>query len=195
MYELEAIIGRREEFEDLLRSENIAFPCEIDGGLVLVPMTEGLLAHLELGGGIDYNGGEEAINKWATQFSKGRTLAYVTATMSGNLGGQRCWVWRDGEMLLAKCDINAVLKSLGVVRGERMDEFDSIGLGRHRKTEEWAIESITEGLRKAHGSNASAVALGYSSKDSAIQAGVREWGLDPKPRAVRGHIPSPRKSE
>lgn len=182
MYELEAIIGRREALKDWIQSENAAFPCELDEGLVLVPMTERLLARLNLGGGVEYQGGEEAINKWATCFSKGRTLAYVTALMSSALGGQRCWVWRDGAMLLDKGDINAALKSLGVRCRDRMDEFDSVGLGRHRKTDDWAVESVVEGLRKAHGSNAPRAALEYSNDDSAVQNGVRKWGARMKSR-------------
>lgn len=186
MYELEAIIGRREDFQDWVQTEADAFPCELAGGLVLVPMTEGLLARLNLHGGVGHQGGEEAICRWATQFSKGRTFAYVSAVMSENLGGQRCWVWRDGVVLQSECDINEALKALGVESRERLDEFDSIGLGRHRKTDDWAIENVTEGLRKAHGLNAAQFALEFNNADSAVQEGVRRWGTRAASHTTQG---------
>jgi hypothetical protein len=33
--------------------------------------------------------------------------------------------------------LNRALRELGVARGEAFDEFDAVGLGKHRHTEDW----------------------------------------------------------
>jgi len=38
---------------------------------------------------------------------------------------------------IAQWPFNQVLRRLGVLRGEAIDEFDAVGLNRHRSTDDW----------------------------------------------------------
>jgi hypothetical protein len=75
-------------------------------------------------------------------------VAYAEAEYFGGVGEQRAVVWKDGQVTLLESElpgaINTALKTLGAQRapssmtGSLQDEFDSVGLGRHRSTQEWA---------------------------------------------------------
>lgn len=41
------------------------------------------------------------------------------------------------EELLSERAVNRASRCLGVDRGDEFDEFEALGLGRHRGTEEW----------------------------------------------------------
>lgn len=58
--------------------------------------------------------------------------------------------WNDGQVVLGPLQlalkepnpasgspISQALRRLGVVKGDHVDEFDAIGLGRHRDTDDW----------------------------------------------------------
>lgn len=81
-------------------------------------------------------------------------VAYVEAETFAGVGVQAAAVWHDGSMTLgplvwdssapaadtrqpADLPINVVLAALGVVPIPPMDAFDTLGLGRHRFTEDW----------------------------------------------------------
>ena len=62
-------------------------------------------------------------------------------------------VWQDGLSRLLESElpgaINTALKAVGAKRvaswgmGRLQDEFDSVGLGRHRSTQEWLDPSVS----------------------------------------------------
>ena len=78
--------------------------------------------------------------------------AYIEAESFGGNGTQACITWdRAGEASKPLVDgsaINIVLRFLGVVPGDSHDEFDALGLGRFRSTNEW--EKLAE---RCHGGN------------------------------------------
>ena len=60
--------------------------------------------------------------------------------------------WRDGQVCLgpvttqgwvqepsnsAQWPFSRALRELGVARGDAFDEFDAVGLGKYRNTEDW----------------------------------------------------------
>jgi hypothetical protein len=53
------------------------------------------------------------------------------ATPHGEAGRVLPWTSSIGP-------INAALAAIGVVRERDQDEFDTLGFGRHRSTDEWA---------------------------------------------------------
>ncbi|MFC7613506.1 hypothetical protein ACFQV2_07705 [Actinokineospora soli] len=74
-------------------------------------------------------------------------VAYVEAEYFGGHGSQAAQVWDGGEAVLgpdvdpsAGTPISQALRRLGVARGPDGDEFDAVGLGRHRDPEDWLGE-------------------------------------------------------
>ena len=68
-------------------------------------------------------------------------VAYVEAEFFGGDGTQASTTWDvDGVVSSPLVDPNAInfaLRFLGVTVGDYHDEFDALGLGRHRQTECW----------------------------------------------------------
>jgi len=122
-------------------------------GIAMVPMTDKLFAAVTDGtserpmGFWKLPGGfEQVLSAWSSDGPVG----YVEAEYFGGYGSQRAALWVDGEVALgpiaveegepfpqAGSPISQILRDLGVKRGKHQDEFDAIGLGRHRHTSEW----------------------------------------------------------
>ena len=77
-------------------------------------------------------------------------VAYVEAEFFGGPGEQAAQVWDGGEAVLGPLrlgedepfpqdgsPISQALRRLGVAKDNHYDEFDAVGLGRHRDTEDW----------------------------------------------------------
>ncbi len=73
--------------------------------------------------------------------SKGSAIAYMETEYFGGEGFERSAVFRDSELALGPLDgagaINGALRVLGVAAQPGQQEFDVVGLGRHRSLEEW----------------------------------------------------------
>ncbi|HVK20844.1 MAG TPA: hypothetical protein VM677_05740 [Actinokineospora sp.] len=78
------------------------------------------------------------------------TVAYVEADYTGGVGCQAAQVWADGRVVLGPLrvgigephpadgsPISQALRALGVIAGRRQDEFDAVGLSRHRDPLDW----------------------------------------------------------
>lgn len=83
-------------------------------------------------------------------------VAYVEADYFGGTGEQRAAVWEAGRLVLGPLHngvdeafpaegspISQALRRLGARRGEHGDEFDAVGLIRHRDTDDWIEEAAT----------------------------------------------------
>jgi hypothetical protein len=69
-------------------------------------------------------------------------VAYVETDYFGGAGGQAAAVWRGGTIWMERRSdgsgpINEALRLLGVRPTPGEDEFDTLGLGRHRSNEDW----------------------------------------------------------
>ncbi|MCX5128417.1 hypothetical protein [Streptomyces sp. NBC_00347] len=77
-------------------------------------------------------------------------LAYVEAEYFGGAGTQTAQVWGGGKTLLGPLSlaegepspttgtpISQALRRLGAAKGSCVDEFEAVGLGRHRDTDDW----------------------------------------------------------
>lgn len=83
----------------------------------------------------------EAAESLASVAGVGKII-YVEVDYFGNAGGQSAIGWQDGRCCFgpkhAPGDIvNQAARFLGVQAASGQDEFDTLGLGAHRKTEQW----------------------------------------------------------
>jgi hypothetical protein len=82
-----------------------------------------------------------SIEDVAKPIAKTAKIAYVEAEFFGGDGTQACVTWGPADtasrVVVDGSAINTALQFLGVNKGEHHDEFDAVGLGRHRSTEDW----------------------------------------------------------
>ena len=94
----------------------------------------------------DFSKGLQAL---AIKISSDSPIAYITTYYFGGLGGQDALVWDKGSLRLSpttqgynriwpNSPISQALRMVGVVAEKGMDEFDTVGLGKHRETHGWA---------------------------------------------------------
>jgi hypothetical protein len=73
--------------------------------------------------------------------SQNRTIAYIEAEIFGGSGMQASFIFSNGvqvgQPIVADDAINQALRSLGVSKGNSIDEFEAVGLGLHRDTDQW----------------------------------------------------------
>lgn len=146
-YELCAVVGS----EKALRAFTIGLDVKVvplAAGMSLVPLTDKLLETLKADSGEDsktvspvFEFLYRAIVDRAVAASEEGPLAYVEAGYFGGQGSQMAVAWDQGDMVMEPTDtenpINRALRLLGVKAVPPDDEFDTIGLGRHRRTARW----------------------------------------------------------
>lgn len=153
-YILEAVIGPEKVLRNAIQGQPAAALVTLGQGIAMVPMTDELFAAVTDGdsdrplGFWKLPGGfERVLSDWSTAGPVG----YVEAEYFGGFGGQRAALWVDGAVAVGPLaadasqqstadasPISEVLRQLGVKRDNQGDEFDVVGLGRHRHTSEWA---------------------------------------------------------
>lgn len=76
-----------------------------------------------------------------SELSRSGSLAYVEAEVFGGAGTQAYAMFENGCAVgapsLGEDAINRALRKIGDVAPPGLDEFDYIGLGKHRDTEGW----------------------------------------------------------
>jgi hypothetical protein len=65
------------------------------------------------------------------------TFALVMTDYFGGAGDQWACAFVEGRRVEAVSNINAALRALGVQAAEGLDEFDTVGLARHRTTPDY----------------------------------------------------------
>lgn len=77
----------------------------------------------------------------AEALSRDGAIAYVTAEFFGGVGEQAATLYRHGhverEFVNGYHAINEALAALGIAADSPKDAFDTLGLGRYRRTEDW----------------------------------------------------------
>jgi hypothetical protein len=156
-YELRALAGRYEITAQAARGAR-STAVKLPQGYGLLPITSHVLDHL---GGDDIRPFGEALwslssglDALARRISLAGDIAYLEAEIFGGTGTQAMVLWRGGGVCLGPVTteftatapdpsssqhwpFNQALRELGVDRGDSFDEFDALGLGRCRHTEEW----------------------------------------------------------
>jgi hypothetical protein len=156
-YELEAVIAA----EPMLRAATggliHARVVELDQGFALLPMTDDLWHEVSTAAAADNQlafsklpaGFADTLARWSAR----GPIAYVEADIWGGVGTQRAAVWRGGALVLGPLflperhpigpegtALSQALRELGADRAGEFDEFDAVGLGRHRHTEDWRAD-------------------------------------------------------
>ncbi|MFI7122933.1 hypothetical protein [Amycolatopsis sp. NPDC049868] len=133
MYRLQAVIVTESARSRLLDSLEGARLVPLGQNLSLMPVTE---ARFDIGP--------------LAECSEHGAVAYVEAEYFGGAGTQSAQVWERGETVLGPLHvgeddprpadgspISQALRRLGVLKGDYFDEFDAVGLGRYRNTDDW----------------------------------------------------------
>ncbi|MGW1539052.1 hypothetical protein ACWCPM_01925 [Streptomyces sp. NPDC002309] len=153
MYELKAVIAEEAVLRDLTRGLPVARAASVGQGLWLMPMTNAVLDAVTDGGGERVPGFRRlpaGFEKALAACSAAGPAAYVEAEYFGGAGEQHAVVWEGGAVVLgplhldegepfppAGSPVSRALRRLGVAAGAGEDEFSAVGLGRHRRGEEW----------------------------------------------------------
>lgn len=148
-YFLDAWLGPESTIRGRIKPLKKARVVLLGSGMALIPMTDELFSEL----GRDKRPAIEgfsmlsgAVSAWATQASDRATVAYIRA---GSPGGQSAVVWKDRKIVLGPMHtpdaINQALRFLGIAAAPPRDEFDTLGLGRHRETDAWLKDALPSG--------------------------------------------------
>ncbi|MFD7206362.1 hypothetical protein [Streptomyces sp. NPDC059893] len=158
-YVLQAVIAGDELLRAAARGIPSACVVPLRKSLSLMPMTdevfdavtdgtaESALGFWKLAGGF-----ERSLAQWSTT----GPVAYVEADYFGGVGEQRAAVWADGALAVGPLDapakkwfsravspISQALRQLGVRRSLGEDEFEAVGLDRHRNNDDWIASSAS----------------------------------------------------
>ena len=150
VYVLEAVIGRSDVIRTVADDLPGAVFIPLSQDIAMVPMTDALIASagpevtadLALGFLKLPAGFEHKLSGWSSRGPVG----YVEAEFFGGVGTQQAALWTAGRLSLGPISvdegqpgspISELLRHLGVDRGDHYDEFEAVGLDRHRWTDEW----------------------------------------------------------
>ncbi|GAA0594048.1 hypothetical protein [Actinomadura livida] len=154
MYCLEAVIGGELVLRVLAADVSEARVVPLGQDLSLLPMTDVLFDAVTVAGAPGLDGFWKApagFGRALAECSVSGPVAYVEADYFGGTGTQAAQVWDAGKAVLGPLrlgeresfaavgsPISQALRRLGVAKGDHFDEFDAVGLGRHRRTDDWA---------------------------------------------------------
>ncbi|NEA72598.1 hypothetical protein C8250_015340 [Streptomyces sp. So13.3] len=153
MYCLQAVIATESVLRELAGSMTEACIVPLGQHLWLLPMTDALSDAVAVAGTPKLDGFRKApagFDRLLTSCSQTGPVAYIEAEYFGGAGTQSTQVWDGGTIVLGPLSlaegepspttgtpISQALRRLGAAKGNHVDEFDAVGLGRHRDTDDW----------------------------------------------------------
>ncbi|MER5549772.1 hypothetical protein ABT072_47120 [Streptomyces sp. NPDC002589] len=151
MYCLQAVIATESVLRELAGSITEASIVPLGQHLWLLPMTDALFDTVAAAGAPELDGKAPAgFDRLLTACSETGPVAYVEAEYFGGAGTQTAQVWDAGKTVLGPLflaegepsptsgtPISQALRRLGAAKGDHVDEFSAVGLGRHRDTDDW----------------------------------------------------------
>ncbi|TGM88710.1 hypothetical protein [Leptospira licerasiae] len=136
-YILDAVIGKRDEIKKSFKSEE-AFIIELPNEFLMIPLKSDFLKKINIANDENL---ESNMIQWLSIKSNNSTFALISAEFFGGVGGQTAWLFENGLIIkdfpFQPNAINNVLELLGLERSMTEDQFDLIGLSKHRDTENW----------------------------------------------------------
>jgi hypothetical protein len=120
----------------------------------LVPLSEPLLRDIQEGergsetpsqvGGV-FEFLTPPVESWVRALSERMSIAYLETEYYAGEGFERSAVFRNQSLVLGPLEgagaINRALRELGVLAKSGQQEFEAVGLDRHRTLEEWLSEA------------------------------------------------------
>ena len=144
-YVLTAVFGRPSTI-DHLAHPLLARPVTLGGGFAMRPVVEPDDEDDVPFDPLDVDALDDALGPLLSTASTAGPIAYVHIEMFGGPADEVVAVWRDGEMVwcasgeeLDERLSHEAFRMIGV-EASGGDEFDALGLGRHRETEAWLGE-------------------------------------------------------
>lgn len=146
-YYLKAFIGRLEDLEKVKGKFQNAKTISLTDEIALTPMTKDLFNEInnyrtnnEIG---KYEFLTTDVENEILMIINDGMISYVEVEYWGGEGGQSGIIWKEGKRIFEKDFeqevVNAILRQFGIVRSKLRDEFDTVGLGRERNTEDWIL--------------------------------------------------------
>ena len=139
-----AIIGKSPVIESILSGRSLV-AVDLRDGFLLVPLEDEDFDSLDL----DCSGATDGFvhlspgfMEFCAEQSRHGPLVYLETEYFGGVGDQAAAAFSNGSVLRptplsGDGSINAALRMIGVVAANNLDEFDFIGLSRHRNTSVW----------------------------------------------------------
>jgi hypothetical protein len=145
-YYLQAIIGKQQTLAQHASDFQYARVIPLVQGIAIIPLTDDLYDEIADGGEVEhFEKLSPGVEEWAQRMSAVATVAYIEAEFFGGTGGQSAVAWSGGSRVLGPLHsqdaINETLRFFGVRVDGAHDEFDAVGLGRHRDTDDWILEA------------------------------------------------------
>ncbi len=145
-YYLQAIIGKKQTLTQHAAEFQHAHVVPLAQGIAIIPLTDELYDEIADGGEVErFAKLSPGVERWAQRVSVAAPVAYVEAEFHGGQGGQSAVAWASGSRVLgpfhSQDAINETLRFFGVRVDGAHDEFDAVGLGRHRETDDWILEA------------------------------------------------------
>jgi len=142
-YTLQAVIAKSETFSEPLPQKLQVI--RLRGGIDMLPLSTDALKVHEIPFCPLTDEGEKELPpqllRLCEQLNKQCTLAYIEAEFFGGVGAQAHALFSEGkaigQAIVSESAINNALRYLGIAKGEAHDEFEAVGLGQHRDTDEW----------------------------------------------------------
>lgn len=141
-YVLYALIGKRQTLEAVALPFPTARIVPLEQNIAIIPLTDELCEDMGASSEIEnlYKLSPE-LEEWALRISKAGLVVYIEAEFFGGSGNQSALGWNGVSRMLGPVyepkAINRVLKLLGVNKGNAYDEFEAVGLRKHRDTHDW----------------------------------------------------------
>ncbi|RYY85573.1 MAG: hypothetical protein EOO15_16660 [Chitinophagaceae bacterium] len=144
-YQIEAFIGPQDSMQLLAARFPAAQLVPLGQSLFLCPLTDALYDELNTSGSSQRIGSFSRLSQdmeiAISQIVGDKTIGYIEADYFGGSGGQVGTTWKGGKRGRiegpGQSCINTVLWSLGAIGVGGKDVFESVGLDRHRSTEDW----------------------------------------------------------
>ena len=147
-YDLTAIIGRADALAPIQHPAVTRGPIALEHGWALLPIDEYVLRERLGIQAFDVDDVAASLGPAVVEAGSGLPVAFVHSPTFGGTADEAVAVWREGELVwqaraedLTDERLSAeAFRLVGVVASEGLDEFDTLGLGRHRETEGWFDE-------------------------------------------------------
>lgn len=162
MHDVQAIIANSFALQSKLTGFRHAVLFPLTRELALLPITDefaneakdyGLTANIPVE--LPLSSLSPGLVQLAKELSRSTSVAYISTYYFSGHGGQDAVVWENGELVFGPMTkpyneewpnsaISKALRKLGVLAKGGEDEFDTVGLGRHRETHRWAEAAKNE---------------------------------------------------